>query len=778
MSMVRLPIVRISLISLAAMLSLVGAIFLAQRPGEDAVSAAEAGRVKTVFLLLFENTSWSDISGNLISAPYINGTIMPAASRAEQFYNYQVGGSPSRPSETNYVWLEGGSVSYPDITFNSNNDPSPANSTAVTDHLVSRLQLAGLSWKTYQEDISGLDCPLTAQGGASGYKPKHNPFVFFQDLTGGNNPNSQFCIDHNRPLTELANDLTNNTTASYNFITPNQCNAGHDTCAVGDRIKQADTFLSNIVPQIQQSNAYKDNGAIFITWDENTAPKTDSIGMLVLSKLAKGNGYTNTIRYDHSSTVRTMQRIFGVLPPLRWAITATDLSDLFLPGVLDFPATSLTVTGAATSTTLAQSQYLASAGPVTASVPITYVWQTTGQSPITHTGRGLTDTAVLSWTTAGSKAITVTIDNAAATLSVTKAVSVTAAAPLTPTAGSLFLPGAIVNGPIAPAPTPTPTLPVTPSVGWKSVASPPGVSFYSVSFAGNSTIWASGTAGNVMKSTDSGETFNKVDIGTSQDLHGIKFFDASSGMAVGSNGRVRWTNDGGVTWATGTTSVTTDLAAVTMVSSLTGWVSGNGGVILRTDDGGKTWTSQSSGFGGDLNGIHFVDANTGWAVGAGGIILATTNGGQTWNRQKEPGADTDTLSGVFFLDKQNGWAGGDPSPAPGGGSQSNLWRTTNGGATWARVPVPIAGPAITSIRFADSLRGWAAAEERAILKTTDGGQNWTVELPVLQPPGQHYWLYGLDVRFDGLAIAVGGNYPSTGSFTPLNGVIMKRGPGL
>jgi hypothetical protein len=51
--------------------------------------------------------------------------------------------------------------------------------------------------------------------------------------------------------------------------------------------------------------------------------------MIVLSPLAKGGGYSNSITYDHSSTLRTMEEIFGVQPFLGGAATATDLSDLF-----------------------------------------------------------------------------------------------------------------------------------------------------------------------------------------------------------------------------------------------------------------------------------------------------------------------------------------------------------------------------------------------------------------------------------------------------------------
>jgi hypothetical protein len=53
----------------------------------------------------------------------------------------------------------------------------------------------------------------------------------------------------------------------------------------------------------------------------------------------------------------------------------------------------------------------ATACPMTATLPITYVWQATGQSPVTHTG-GLSDTTTFTWPTPGIQTITVTATNA------------------------------------------------------------------------------------------------------------------------------------------------------------------------------------------------------------------------------------------------------------------------------------------------------------------------------------------------------------------------------
>jgi hypothetical protein len=89
----------------------------------------------------------------------------------------------------------------------------------------------------------------------------------------------------------------------------------HDSCSpLNDPIKQGDTWLSQQVPLILNSAAYKNGGALLITWDEGENGSDGPIGMIVLSPAARGHGYSNTIYYTHSSTLRTMEEIFGVSP--------------------------------------------------------------------------------------------------------------------------------------------------------------------------------------------------------------------------------------------------------------------------------------------------------------------------------------------------------------------------------------------------------------------------------------------------------------------------------
>src|SRR5450631_2456411 len=101
--------------------SLLGLLGIA--PG---VAGAGFNSSSTVFIILMENENWSSIKGSA-SAPYINNTLLPIASYAEQYYN-PPGNHPSSP---NYLWLEAGT------NFGILNDnPPSSNHQSTTNHFV------------------------------------------------------------------------------------------------------------------------------------------------------------------------------------------------------------------------------------------------------------------------------------------------------------------------------------------------------------------------------------------------------------------------------------------------------------------------------------------------------------------------------------------------------------------------------------------------------------------------------------------------------------------
>jgi hypothetical protein len=377
-------------------------------------SSASASDIKTVFVIAMENHNWTQPANEFIgpiqqiyqnpNAPFINSLVNGTAfavingsvvnissqvSYASAYHNVLAtpsGNNPHiHPSEPNYLWAEAGT----NFGVLNDNDPYGSGGTNqnTTQHLSGLLQQAGVTWRSYQEDIdltqngsgqltnvplpenlwtvpltsfSGFfgPGPVNAFNGASqyNYAAKHNPQVFFTDTNGGNNATpSNPLSTHYAPLQQLMTDLANDTVADYNWITPDQYNDMHSGLSggykglTGDaaKIKQGDDFLNQIVPVIMASKAYKNHGVIILWWDESESDGVagdngddfnHTIGEILISPHAHRNvnglPYASPVNYTHSSDLRTMQEIFRVGPFLGDAANATDLSDLFEPGAV------------------------------------------------------------------------------------------------------------------------------------------------------------------------------------------------------------------------------------------------------------------------------------------------------------------------------------------------------------------------------------------------------------------------------------------------------------
>src|SRR5947199_290778 len=187
-------------------LSLLFAIHIATQ------AQTQMSNVKHVFIILMENHNWTgdnsgasfgapDIKGSAL-APYIN-SLIPLRAHAEQYYN-PPGNHPSLP---NYLWLEAGT----NFGILDDNDPS-VNHQNTTNHLVTLLKNAGISWRAYQEDICGCSCPLVD---TNLYAVRHEPMAYFDDVSNTNNFGSAYCIANIRPYAQLAGDLQSNLVARY-----------------------------------------------------------------------------------------------------------------------------------------------------------------------------------------------------------------------------------------------------------------------------------------------------------------------------------------------------------------------------------------------------------------------------------------------------------------------------------------------------------------------------------------------------------------------------------
>jgi photosystem II stability/assembly factor-like uncharacterized protein len=111
------------------------------------------------------------------------------------------------------------------------------------------------------------------------------------------------------------------------------------------------------------------------------------------------------------------------------------------------------------------------------------------------------------------------------------------------------------------------------------------------------------------------------------------FFDGRTGFLVGSEGNILKTTNTGQSWKIINSGVTDHLWDITFVNSLTGFVVGNFGRILKTDDGGDTWRKTNSGTQEPIYTIAFKNSMEGW-VGTETGLRYTTNGGENWHSEK------------------------------------------------------------------------------------------------------------------------------------------------
>ncbi|MEM7786097.1 MAG: binary toxin-like calcium binding domain-containing protein [Bacteroidota bacterium] len=166
--------------------------------------------------------------------------------------------------------------------------------------------------------------------------------------------------------------------------------------------------------------------------------------------------------------------------------------------------------------------------------------------------------------------------------------------------------------------------------------------------------------------------------------------------------------------------------------------------LLRSTDGGQTWAEASvPSPASDITGLDFADAQTGFATATNpttsaffdSIVLRTTNGGASWTRVPTPYDDVPSgepgrrLTAVSVLDADRVLAvgGGGSGNGPGGGA--TVLRTTDGGASWR--PLDVDTPRYPFLSFdAVSYRQGAdspyitLADYDLIVTSLDDGATW------------------------------------------------------
>jgi hypothetical protein len=387
-----------------------------------------------VFLIMMENHGYSQIIGNP-NAPFINNLAVSANLATNYF-------AIAHPSLTNYLEVVGGSnfgvqsdndpdwhnfYCTPNLqshvantdnpaspavcpiagigtdaatpaqdTVNETQSPPPINNIDGTQTIAAapntvgksigdQLVEAGLSWKSYQENLppTGADLvtysdgfftnltdfsrvtptltpPLAQSGVVKLYAAKHNPFVYFQSVQEAYDPRNSFdnVVDFDG-AGGLYADLGAGIVPNFAFIAPNQCNDQHgrgnadqgcnfDPTDNGTQaglnpalIIRGDVTVRKLVTAIKSSPAWHNgSNAIVVVWDENdysAAPNTNQVVLIVETNYGV-NGIQSNARYTHFSLLKSLEAGFG-LPCLNHTCDTgvSVMNELFGGGPLPSP---------------------------------------------------------------------------------------------------------------------------------------------------------------------------------------------------------------------------------------------------------------------------------------------------------------------------------------------------------------------------------------------------------------------------------------------------------
>jgi len=238
------------------------------------------------------------------------------------------------------------------------------------------------------------------------------------------------------------------------------------------------------------------------------------------------------------------------------------------------------------------------------------------------------------------------------------------------------------------------------------------------------------------------QSWIRQDDGINEDINTIHFKDAFDGYFAGTAGNVYKTSDGGNTWNKVTTGQNGTINCISSNSKGI-WAVGNSALLLLSTDNGTTWNRQNLPTTNRLNSISFY-ANNGLIAADGGQIFRTSDAGETWNLIT---LSTTVLRSVTILENRAVIVGGEVSPV----RTIFIATSSDAGGNW-QVVENAAGPPLTSVQMVNQNTVFAVGINGLAIKSNDAGTNWFG-----LPTSTLQWLYGMSFLDENTGFICGGN---------------------
>jgi acid phosphatase len=197
----------------------------------------------------------------------------------------------THPSQPNYLALWAAST-----LGVTDDDCPPAGAPYAVENLGHACEAAGLTWKSYCENLPSAGSTTCATADSL-YARKHHPCPDFSNLTHS----------RERRFSQLATDIAAGTLPNLSFVVPNMCNDMHDCPA-----STGDDWLSNHLPAMIAGAGPQ--GLVILTWDEDDDDESGNHILTVFAGPVVRSGYVSATTFNHYTTVRTICDVLGLSP--------------------------------------------------------------------------------------------------------------------------------------------------------------------------------------------------------------------------------------------------------------------------------------------------------------------------------------------------------------------------------------------------------------------------------------------------------------------------------
>jgi photosystem II stability/assembly factor-like uncharacterized protein len=301
-----------------------------------------------------------------------------------------------------------------------------------------------------------------------------------------------------------------------------------------------------------------------------------------------------------------------------------------------------------------------------------------------------------------------------------------------------------------------------------SVITPSSAPILGAAYSTSTRVVGVGVGGATVTSDDGGVTFASASRDVGGQYSRLRSGPAGLVYAPGTNGTLAISRDGGASWGTLATQTSANLRDVSFASPEVGYVLDTSGGLQLTTNSGASWRTLDPGTTTPADTVAAVSDNSVLLVGPVGVyrsvaggrfnpvggraasarvsevdvagsatfaygprtLLRSTNGGASWSALRLPltnrkGRSPITIRSASFI----GAASGMLLDVSG-----RLWRTSNGGRSWSEL-LSTGTSNATSVHFADPLHAFLTlssyggdSSNAYVLHTADGGASWHPQL--------------------------------------------------